>query len=471
MKSFIQHIVFIVVGYLPYCYVSSQSLYSTQSININTRDYDEECAVPFNDGIVFLSNRTQSALVIRVDTSGKPLLDIFFARQRDNRKFTSPDIFSKELKSKVHESAVCFDKNGQTIWFTRVEDDSRTALFSATLSSAGWSNITAFQHNMSGYNFGHPNVSPDGKKLFFASNRPGGSGGRDIWVCNATRNGWGPPKNLGSEINSSADEYYPFYHSNGKLYFTSNRSGGYGGYDIYWSKEIDGKWIPSQRLESPVNSRFDDYCFNSDSADRSGYFSSNRNKSADIFSFTMDFPNFKDPQPIKKNTYNYKFKEESASVGNDTSTFLYEWDFGDGVKIRGRDLIIRHTFPSTGDYLVQLNVIDTLTGEVMLNQAANVVNVRDYEQPVITCADTAFVNDKIQFDALKTYLPNKKIKNHYWDMGDGLLLMGKNIEHSFFYPGKYRVILGITTDEGEKEPPGLFSVYKDIVILEKKSNP
>lgn len=158
-------------------------------------------------------------------------------------------------------------------------------------------------------------------------------------------------------------------------------------------------------------------------------------------------------------------------ASNDTSTFLYEWDFGDGVKIRGRDLVMRHTFPSTGDYMVQLNIIDTLTGEVMLNQAANVVSVRDHEQPVISAADSAFMLVKIPFDALKTYLPNKKIKNYYWDMGDGTLLRGQTIEHSYFIPGKYRIVLGITTDEGEKEPPGLISVYKDIVIIEKKIVP
>lgn len=166
MKAFIFHIVFIVVGYLPFSDIASQSLYSIQSINLNTRDYDEDCAVPYKDGIVFLSNQTQSTFSVRVDTAGKPLLDIFFARQRENKKFASPDIFSKDLKSKVQESAISFDKKGDVIWFTRVEDDSRSALFSAAQSSLGWGNITAFPHNMGGYNFGHPNISADGKSYF-----------------------------------------------------------------------------------------------------------------------------------------------------------------------------------------------------------------------------------------------------------------------------------------------------------------
>jgi hypothetical protein len=469
MRRLIPYLVFAMLAFNQNAITLAQELFSVQSLNIDTRDYDEECAVPYNDGIVFLSNRTQSALVVRVDTSGKPLADIFFAKQKENKKFAAPDLFSKELKSKEHESAVCFDKNGSVIWFTRVEDDKRTALYSATLSSTGWGNITPLPYNMGGYSFGHPNVSPDGKKLCFASNRPGGLGGRDIWVCAATRSGWGPPKNLGSEINSASDEYYPFYHQNGKLYFTSNRPGGHGGFDIYWSMEVNGRWMPPQRLDSPINSKADDYAYTSDSTDRHGYFSSTRNKSADIFSFVLDFPYFSKPSPIKKNTYNYKFTE--TSIGNDTSTFFYEWDFGDGVKTRGRDLVLRHTFPGTGDYLVQLNMIDSITGEVMLNQAANIVAVRDNEQPVITCPDTTGIGEKILFDALKTYLPNKKIKAYYWDFGDGTLKQGKSVDHTFFIPGKYRVILGVVTDVGEKEQPEKISVYKDIFIEEKKVKP
>lgn len=467
MKSIIRHIVIAILVYVQcFAALAQGDLYSIQSLNINTHDYDEECAVPYNGGIVFLSNRTQSALIIRVDTAGKPLNDIFFSKQKDNKKFTAPDLFSKELKNKEHESAVCFDKKGTVIWFARVEDEKRTALYSATLGSLGWGNITPFPHNMSGYNFGHPNISADGKRLFFVSNRPGGLGGRDIWMCTANRSGWGPPKNLGAEINSLYDEYYPFYHSNGKLYFTSNRPGGHGRFDIYWSMEVNGKWTTPKPMESPINSKADDYAYVSDSLDRHGYFSSTRNKSGDIYSFEFNFPVFENPAPIKKNSYNYKFTE--TSIGNDTSTFLYEWDFGDGAKSRGRDLIIRHTFPSPGDYLVQLNLIDSITGEVMLNQAANIVAVRDNEQPVITAPDSASLGEKVTFDAEKSYLPDRKIIGYYWDFGDGTLKQGKSVDHTFLLPGKYKVVLGVVFNLKEKEQMEKISVYKDIFVEEKK---
>jgi hypothetical protein len=452
------------------CMVSfAQDLYSINSLNINTRDYVESAAYPYKDGIVFVSNRIQSSFVIRVDTSGQPLFDLYFARKKDNKKFAAPDFFSKDVKTKAQEGAATFSSDGKTIYFTRVEDNKYTAIYSATNNGSGWVDEIPFQYNIRNYFFDNPCLSDDGRRLFFTSNRPGGQGGHDIWVCTQSRSGWGAPKNLGAVINSPSDEYFPFFHKNGKLYFTSNRPGGSGGKDIYWSKEINGQWLPVQRLPAPMNTRFDDYAYVSDSADRTGYISSNRAKSADIFSFLFNVPVFKDPKPIIKNTYSYTFRE--SSIVNDTSTFLYEWDFGDGTKVRGRSLVVKHKFKGPGDYLVQLNVIDSLTNELYLNQASNVLPVRDEEQPVITCSDTVYVREQFYCDANKTYLPDKKIMDYFWDFGDGTLMRGKEVKHDYYFPGKYRILLGVTVKKGDEEVPDAISVFKDIVVLDEKNTP
>jgi hypothetical protein len=446
--------------------VLAQELYQVTSLNINTREYIEESAVYYKDGIVFVSNRAQSALRQITNQNGEPLRDFFFTKQKDNKKWAAPDEFSRFLNTKMEEYSITFDKAGKIAYFTRTEENDKTAIYSATFNGSEWSNLTLLPFNQKNYNFFDPCLSSDGKKLFFSSNRQGGQGGNDIWVCSMGRSGWGPAKNLGPMVNSDTSDFSPFYHHNGKLYFASNRKGSYGAADIYWTMEINGRWLPAKPLPAPFNTRYNDYCYVSDSADRSGFISSNRNKSSDVFSFINNFPLLNDSKPILKNTYRYRFHE--TSVINDSSTFIYEWDFGDSTKIRGRNLDVRHIFPKTGDYLVQLNVIDSLTGEVSLNQSANVVQVRDEIQPVITCADTIYTNEDVLFDSDKSYLPDFKSPQFYWDFGDGTLEMGKSLKHSYYYPGLYKVVLGSKDAFDSQNSKEAVCVFKNIIVLEGK---
>jgi hypothetical protein len=236
--------------------------------------------------------------------------------------------------------------------------------------------------------------------------------------------------------------------------------------DIYWSMEINGQWLPAKPLPTPFNTKFNDFSFVSDSLDRTGFITSDRGRSQDIFSFVINIPEFKNPQEIQKNSYKFRFRENS--IISDSSTFLYEWDFGDKTKVRGRILDVIHKFPGPGDYMVTLNVIDSLTGEVYMNQAANAVQVRDEKQPVITCPDTIYRNEEIIFDSENSYLPGLQSPVFFWNMGDGTLLSGKSIKHIFYYPGEYKVLLG--AGNGQKEQPisDFVCVYKNIIVLDKK---
>jgi len=105
------------------------------------------------------------------------------------------------------------------------------------------------------------NFSPDGKRLFFCSNRPlKGTGppkeDSDIWLVERTVQGWSEPENLGSLINSNKNEYYPTFTRNGTLYFSSSREGGKGGGDIYRSKFVNGKFTKPENLGDAINTRF-----------------------------------------------------------------------------------------------------------------------------------------------------------------------------------------------------------------------
>ena len=124
-----------------------------------------------------------------------------------------------------------------------------------------------------------PSLSPDGSTLYFVSDRSGGYGGKDIWASERLSNGkWSTPYNMGKDINTSQDEETPFIMSDGgTLCFSSVGHNSYGGYDIFTTTQNDdGNWSTPENLGAPVNSTSDDYSFITDSEGGKAYYSSDK---------------------------------------------------------------------------------------------------------------------------------------------------------------------------------------------------
>jgi len=127
-----------------------------------------------------------------------------------------------------------------------------------------------------------PTLSADGNSLIFASDRPGGYGGIDLYISTKDQvtKQWGPPQNLGPKINTPGDEKTPFIHSDSEtLYFSSGPNKrseghfGYGGYDIFFSRKDDkGHWAEPTNIGAPINSKDDDTGFFVSSDALTGYF-------------------------------------------------------------------------------------------------------------------------------------------------------------------------------------------------------
>jgi outer membrane protein OmpA-like peptidoglycan-associated protein/Tol biopolymer transport system component len=135
-------------------------------------------------------------------------------------------------------------------------------------------------------------ITPDGKKIYFASNRPGGYGGMDIYVGEKLASGgWGNVTNLGAEINTQYDEDAPFIHPDMKtLYFTSNGVRSMGGRDIFKSVKSGGKWKSPENMGYPINTPLDDNYFTLTADGSRGFFSSDRQGGyggQDIYTFEM----------------------------------------------------------------------------------------------------------------------------------------------------------------------------------------
>lgn len=138
-----------------------------------------------------------------------------------------------------------------------------------------------------------PSISADGRMLFFSSNRPGGFGGKDLWYSVLDEKGnWAVPVNLGESINTPGDEISPFIHFDGKtLYFASDGHPGMGGFDNFMSRmKSDTTWSAPQNLGYPINDASDDMGLVIEASGQKAYFSSKRdnNNGKDIFFFTLD---------------------------------------------------------------------------------------------------------------------------------------------------------------------------------------
>ncbi|GAB4409394.1 MAG: OmpA family protein [Bacteroidia bacterium] len=122
-----------------------------------------------------------------------------------------------------------------------------------------------------------PFVTRDGRTLFFVSDRGAGEGGFDIWYSRKVGAGWSPPQNLGPNVNTPFNEATPFFNDAGnKLYFASDGWGGFGGYDIYASEGTIDNWKAPVNLGAPVNSTYNDVGSIWMDDDSLVYFTSNR---------------------------------------------------------------------------------------------------------------------------------------------------------------------------------------------------
>jgi hypothetical protein len=305
-------------------------------------------------------------------------------------------------------------------------------------------------------------VSKDGKYLFFASDMPGGLGGADLYYCEWTNGSWSAPVNLGNKVNSPQSENYPYIHPSGKLYFTSNRPGGVGNLDVYYTIMNNGKWEEPILLPEPINSKSDDFAFVAQDNLQKGYFSSNRSREDDIYEFTSNIIRKSSCDSLQENNYCYRFFEENA-MKYDSMPFRYEWRFGDGSKGIGR--VVEHCFSGPGIYNVQLDVVNLVTKEVNYNEKSETVVVTEIEQGYISGPDSIGINQRINLSADQTNLPGWDITQYYWNFDDETIAIGSNVDKSYLKPGTYNIQLIISA---KPEPGGSARetcISKNIIVF------
>ncbi len=169
----------------------------------------------------------------------------------------------------------------------------RTDLYSAELVGGVWSNVRNLgpEVNSSAWE-SQPSLSSDGRTLYFASDRAGGRGGVDIYVTQRTASGWSRPVNIGAPVNTALDELSPSISPDSKsLFFSSNGHGGVGGFDLFVARggnERGTGWGGPENLGTPINSSANEYYFISLPNSKNGYFTSDQAGDLDIY---LAYPN------------------------------------------------------------------------------------------------------------------------------------------------------------------------------------
>jgi outer membrane protein OmpA-like peptidoglycan-associated protein len=210
---------------------------------------------------------------------------------------TNTNIVSKLkfLSSQKHDGTACYDSINQIWYFARNLEATKTKPFGTTglfIYDEKSQTEKAFSFNSHQYFIAHPQLSENGKTLWFASNKPGGYGESDIWYCTKTETGWSEPMNAGGKINTLKNEMFPF-ENKGVLYFSSDGNPGLGGLDIYSNEINQFKFGVSKNMGGNLNSHADDFGLILDKNGQNGYFSSNRTDFIDrIYELNIKIPTF-----------------------------------------------------------------------------------------------------------------------------------------------------------------------------------
>jgi outer membrane protein OmpA-like peptidoglycan-associated protein len=287
------------------------------------------------------------------DSEGKPLYlhEDFFYSIPSEGTWTPRLNAGAPLNSPDNEGAQSMTADGTTLWFTacnRRDGQGMCDLYVSTLENGQWS----VPKNPGGplntrYSEKHPAVTADGRRLYFTSNRPGGLGSYDIWMSEKTGEEWSAPVNLGDSLNTPGMEQSPFIHPDQRsLYFSSNGWPGMGQGDLFLSRLVqDQGWSEPENLGYPINTHHDEIGLSVNASGDRAYFASDRGERTDTDIFSFEMPETVRPIPVsymKGRVYDSRNMKGLKAVMQ-----LFDLESGEAV-------MELESHPGEGDYLISL---------------------------------------------------------------------------------------------------------------------
>lgn len=212
-----------------------------------------------------------------------PLYNVTHIEGRTNRRFNDGIATMTPERDKLFFASDSYRNRKFRKNKTVKKHNEMKSLFVATRKGKRWGKVKVLPFCEAGVIYTNPNVSPDGKFLYFSSNREGSIGQLDIWrVALLENNQYGEPEHLGNQVNRGGIEDYAFVSEDNVLYFASDRWGGFGGLDIY-RIPLDDLHAVAENLGAPINTAKDDYGFSFYPSVKMGFMSTNRIGRTDIY--------------------------------------------------------------------------------------------------------------------------------------------------------------------------------------------
>jgi outer membrane protein OmpA-like peptidoglycan-associated protein len=269
------------------------------AVNTPYNDYSPIISADGNT-LIFTSNRTDDPSKAKANANYEDI----FVTTRSGNTWTPPKLISPNINIRYNDAAASLSPDGNTLFLYYEEGEGD--IYTSTRSGSDWSKPEPLNKNINTSMFWETSasLSPDGKKIYFASNRPGGIGELDLYVSDLDAKGnWGKASNLGPLINTPENEDSPYIHHDGvTLYFSSDGHPTLGNSDIFFSEFRNNKWTPPENMGYPLNSWEYDGFFTLSPDKKKGYFSTVKEGGlgdADIYSITFLEPKYK-PKPLPK---------------------------------------------------------------------------------------------------------------------------------------------------------------------------
>ena len=323
--------------------------YTIRTVPVNTAS-SEIGPIPFGNSVVFASSRRRGffSRVLNLQTE-ELFYDLYVGTPslKGDKGYEVSGLEGK-VNSRFHEGPAAFDNANSMLYFTRsnlrrnnpIMDGTkvnRLKIYQASANGNKWENVEELAFNSDEYSCAHPTLSADGKVLIFISDMPGGQGGTDLYMVTRDGNGWSTPVNLGAELNTPGNEQFPFLHTDGTLFFSSDMHTGMGGLDIFYAAQNDNalSWANVKNAGAGLNSHADDFGISFVPNTPKGYFTSDRNGNDDIFYFSRKLPmqieivDSRSGKPVENVTLNAMDNSNRSQTvttdENGIATFLGDW--------------------------------------------------------------------------------------------------------------------------------------------------
>lgn len=245
--------------------------------NINTQYPEYGPSISTDESTIIFTARRPNSTGGKRDPTDNGFYEDIYMSQKEKGKWQASKVVSKNVNTNDHDAAAGLSPDGNKLYVYRHVERDGGDLYESVLFGLDWEPPVHMNKNINTkYHESSVSLTFDGKRMYFVSDKDGGYGDRDIYYSEIDVNGeWGPSKNIGAEINTKYAEEAVFVHPDGvTMYFSSKGHNSMGGYDIFKTKLENGQWQKPENLGYPINGPDDDVFFVVSGSGNRAYFAS-----------------------------------------------------------------------------------------------------------------------------------------------------------------------------------------------------